>query len=235
MKKFISFILTALFVFPVSMVLVSCGSAGADVIFKPELSYRSPNLDFTKVEAIAIMPVNCYSNEVPEITSLVNDGLASELKRSQTAWKIFSCDEVLRKLNEAGLGRGYQNYIADLNTFVTAAGMTPNFTSETYKFFDDLKKEMNFQAILFTSYGFTTETVTEHSTLNVLFGGSGQVAVEKKRLSVTVVLYDLSTHRTWWVSKLSLQGNMDLTNVELSQKVVEGIVNYFGKGDLRQL
>jgi len=235
MKKIIHLILLIPATCFIAILLTSCGSASADVIFKPELSYRSPNLDFTKVQAAAIMPVNCYSNEVPEITAQVNEGLASELKRSQTAWKILSYDEVLRKLNEAGFGRGYQNYIADLNTFVMAAGMTPNFTSETYKFFDDLKKEMNFQAILFTSYGYSTVTVMEHSTVSALLGGPSQVAVEKKKLSVTVVLYDLSTRRTWWVSKLSLQCDNNFSNSELSKKVIEGIANYFGKGDLRQL
>jgi len=217
-----------------SMLLLSCGTSSTDVIFKPEMNYRSPQLDFTKVQAAAIMPVNCYSNEVTEITGLVNDGLPAELKRTQVAWKIISYDEVLRKVNDAGLGRGYQNYIADLNTYVTVAGMTPNFTSETKNFFDQLKKEMNFEAILFTSYGFSEVTVMETSIVGAMFGAPNQPTV-KKVLSVSVALYDLTSQRTWWVAKLSLRGSQSLTNAELARKVIEGIANNFGKGDLRQL
>lgn len=230
-KKVGVFILSLLSMF----LLSSCGAANTDVIFKPEMNYRSPQLDFTKLTAIATMPVNCYSNEVTELTGLVNDGLPAELKSVQVGVKIISYDEVLRKLNDAGLGRGYQNYIADLNTYTSAAGMTPIFSSETQTFFDQLKMEMHFEAILFTSYGFDRGTVIEHSTLNKILGGTGEVAVMKKRLSVSVVLYDLTSHRTWWVAKLTLQADDDMPNAELAKKVIEGIGNNFGKGDLRQL
>lgn len=213
-----------------SMFLSACAAANNNVIFKPEINYRSPALDFTKVQAAAIMPVNCFTNEVTEMSALINDGLPAELKRTQSAWKIFSYDEVLRKLNEKGLGRGYQNYIADLNTYATVAGMTPNFTAETQTFFDQLKKEMNFEAILFTSYGFAEVTVQEY---NFLLGRN--MPSQRKNLSVAVVLYDLTSRRTWWVAKLTLQGTESLSNAELARKVIEGITNYFGKGELRQL
>lgn len=236
MKKVIVTSLWALFLVFVAILSFSCSaSKESERILVPEVLYRSPNLDFTKVQAAAIMPVNCYSNEVAKMTGLINDGLPAELNRVQTAWKIYSADEVLRKLNEAGLGRGYQNYIADLNTFISVAGMTPNFTSETQTFFDQLSKKMDFQTLLFTSYGFTRGTVQEKSTLNALLGGSGVVNVMKKRLSVTVVLYDLASHRTWWIAKLTLTVDDSMTNTELARKVIEGIANNFGKGDLRQL
>jgi len=234
MKKVIATILFASVLLPILILVSSCSSASTDVIFKPEMNYRSPALDFSKVQAAAIMPVNCYTNEVTELSGLINDGLPAELKRVQTAWKIISYDDVLRKLNDAGLGRGYQNYIADLNTYSTVAGMTPNFTSETQNFFDQLKKEMNFEAILFTSYGFSEKTVMETSFVGAMFGSPNQPVI-KKVLSVSVVLYDLSSKRTWWVAKLSLQSNMDMPNAELARKVIEGIANNFGKGDLRQL
>ena len=236
MKKNSITTLWVLFLLFVTMLSFSCSASKNDeTIFKPEVLYRSPNLDFTKVQGAAIMPVNCYSNEVAELTGLVNDGLPGELNRVQTAWKIYSPDEVLRKLNDAGLGRGYQNYIADLNTFTSVAGMTPNFTAETQTFFNQLAKEMNFQALLFTSYGFARGTVQEKSTLNAILGGSGVVNVMKKRLSVAVVLYDLASHRTWWIAKLTLTTDDNITNAELAHKVIEGITSYFGKGDLRQL
>lgn len=219
-----------------SVLLVGCGSSeNVNKIYKPEVLYRSPNLDFSKVTAAAVMPVNSYSNEIVEMTGLVNDGLPAELNRVQTAWKILSADEVLRKVNEAKLGRGYQNYIADLNTFASVAGMTPNFTAETQTFFDQLKKEIGSEAILFTSYGYATGTVTEYSSWNKILGGSGNVEVMKKRLSVTAVLYDLASHRTWWLAKLTLTADENMPNAELARKVIEGICNNFGKGELRQL
>lgn len=230
MKKVnVTILFSSILVF-LSLFLSSCGVSKTAVIFKPELSYRSPALDFTKMQAIAIMPVNSYSNEVVEITSLVNDGLPAELERTQIGLKIFSYADVLRTLNKKGLGRGYHNYIADLNTYVTAAGMTPNFTSETQTFFDQFKKEMNFQAILFTSYGFFERTITKPGFLNY-----GTVQTIEKTLSVTVVLYDLTSRRAWWVAKLSLTGGENFTNAELARKVIEGIASNFGKGELRQL
>jgi len=152
------------------LLLFSCtASRELNQIFVPEVLQRSPNLDFMKVESMAIMPLNCYSNEIPELTGLINDGLPAELKRSQTAWDVLGYDEVLRKVNDAGLGRGYQNYIADLNTYVSVAGMTPNFTSETKLFFDKLSKEMNFEAVLFTSYGFSERTeMRRNSALTII-------------------------------------------------------------------
>jgi hypothetical protein len=127
------------------------------------------------------------------------------------------------------------NYIADLNTYTSAAGITPMFSPETQTFFDNLKKDLNFEAILFTSYGFARGTEMEYSAVNQMLGGTGKVAVMKKLLSVTVVLYDITSRRTWWVAKLTLKANDIMPNAELSKKVIEGIGNYFGKGDLRQL
>jgi hypothetical protein len=230
MKKVINSILFAFILLPLTLLVSSCGSSsGSDKIFTPEILYRSPDLDFTKVQALAIMPVNCYSDEVPEITGLVNDGLPEQLKSTQKAWKIYSYDEVLRKVNDAGLGRGYQNYIADLNTYVTVAGSTPNFTKETQTFFDQLKSDMNFQALLLTSYGFSEYTVQKKNFLG------GMVQATEKTLSVSVMVYDLDSHRTWWVAKLSLKSSEDFSNAQLAQKVLEGIANNFGKGQLRQL
>ena len=130
-------------------------------------------------------------------------------------------------MNEKGLGRGYQNYIADLNTYVQAAGGTPNFTSETFKFFVDLKTEMNFEALLFTSYGFSEQAGFK----NVL---DLNIPTTIKRLSVTVVLYELSSRHAWWLARLSIQRN-DISNEEMVHSVTQGISQNFGKGTLKQL
>ena len=177
------------------------------------------------------MPVNNYENEVPEVSGAINDGLPIELKTTQRAWKVISYDEILRKMNEKGLGRGYQNYVADLNTYVQAAGGTPNFTAETFKFFEDLRKEMNFEALLFTSYGYSEEVKMGEK----LLWGAVDLSSKTKKLSVTVVLYDLSSRRAWWLGRLSLQGGEKVSIPDLVKSVVQGISQNFGKGTLRQL
>ena len=214
----------------VSLLSMSCASAGgSEAIFKP-MSFRSPQLDFSKVQAMAIMPINATTDEVPELTALINDGLPSELKRSQSAWKILGHDEVLRTLNDKGLGRGYQNYLADLNTYSMVAGTTPNFTAETKTFFSEIKKEMKIEAILFTSYGFKEETVVQPALFGMV-----NVPVQRKVLTVSVILYEISSQRTWWVSKLTVQSTGKQRNADLAAEVLKGIANSFGKGDLRQL
>jgi hypothetical protein len=198
------------------------------MILKPETLYRSPQLDFTKVQTVAVLPVNNYENDLPEVSTLINDGLPTELKGAQKAWNVISYDEVLRKVNEKELGRGYQNYIADINTYVQVAGGTPNFTAETLKFFEQLKKEMNFQALLFTSYGYSEQAgVTDY----VYF----KLKSTTKKVSVTTVLYDLETGRAWWLARLSVQGGENVTLAELVRSVTQGIAQNFGKGILRQL
>ena len=159
MKNQLRRLVVSLPVLLLAFTLMSCASASTDSILKPEILFRSPALDFTKVAAVAVMPVNNYESEVPEISGAINDGLPIELKSAQKAWKVISYDEILRKMNEKGWGRGYQNYVADLNTYVQAAGGTPNFTAETFKFFEDLKNEMKFEALLFTSYCFSNKQV----------------------------------------------------------------------------
>lgn len=210
---------------------ISCATSNTDMILKPEILYRSPALDFTKVEAVAVMPVNNYENEVTEVSGAINDGLPIELKSVQKAWKVISYDEILRKMNEKGMGRGYQNYVADLNTYVQAAGGTPNFTAETYKFFEELAKEMNFEALLFTSYGYSEEVKMGEKYL----WGTVDLSSKIKKLSVTTVLYDLSSRRAWWLGRLSLQGGEKVSIPDLVRSVVQGISQNFGKGTLRQL
>lgn len=210
---------------------VSCATSNTDMILKPEILYRSPALDFTKVQAVAIMPVNNYENEVPEVSGAINDGLSIELKTAQKAWKVISYDEVLRKMNEKGLGRGYQNYIADFNTYIQAIGGTPNFTAETYKFFEEMANEMGFQAMILTSYGYSEQVQAGEK---LLFGAL-DLSTKTKKLSVTTILYDLSSRRAWWLGRLSLQGGDKVSIVELVRSIVQGISQNFGKGTLRQL
>lgn len=211
-----------------STLLLSCGTSSPEGILKPEILYRSPALDFTKVQTVAIMPVNNYDSEIPEVSGSINDGLPVELKSAQKAWQVISYDEVLRKVNEKSLGRGYQNYVADLNTYVQAAGRTPNFTAETFTFFEQLKKEMNFQAMIFTSYGYTEQAGIQN------FMGI-KIPTKTRHLTVTTVLYDLSSRRAWWLARLSVQGG-DKTNIpDLVRTVTQGIAQNFGKGTLRQL
>ncbi len=219
------FLITAITLF------ISCAASSTYMIIKPEILYRSPALDFTKVQAVVIMPVNSYESEVPEVSGAINDGLPIELKIAQQAWKVIAYDEVIRKMNEKGLGRGYQNYVADLNTFVQAAGGTPNFTAETYKFFEEMSNEMGFQAMIFTSYGYSEQV---QGGEKLLFGAL-DLSTKTKKLSVTTILYDLSSRRALWLGRLSLEGGDKVSILELVKSVVQGISQNFGKGTLRQL
>ncbi|MDH7605313.1 MAG: hypothetical protein QHH13_10460 [Melioribacter sp.] len=214
-----------------NFIVVSCATSGPNVIFKPETLYRSPALDFSKIQAVAIMPVNNYDNEVPEVSGAINDALPIELKASQKAWNVISHDEILRKVNEKGWGRGYQNYVADLNTYVQVAGGTPNFTSETYKFFDDMSKELNFQAIVFTSYSYIEEIQPGEK----LFYGAIDLSTKTKILSITTILFDLSSRRAWWLARISVKGGEKVLIPELVRSAIQGIAQNFGRGILRQL
>jgi len=224
-------IIIVICIITLNFLVTSCATSGPNVIFKPETLYRSPSLDFTKINAVAIMPVNNYDNEVPEVSGAINDAFPIELKASQKAWNVISYDEVLRRVNEKGWGRGYQNYIADLNTYIQAAGGTPNFTSETYKFFDDLSKELNFQAIIFTSYSYTEEIQPGEK----LFYGAIDLSTKTKILSITTVLFDLSSRRAWWLARISVRGGEKVSIPELVGSAIQGIAQNFGKGTLRQL
>jgi hypothetical protein len=209
-----------------SSFLQSCASSSkTEGIEKPQLLFRSPNLDFTKVAAVGIMPVNSHEVEIPEITGMLSEELASDLKRAQSAWKVISSDEILRRVNELGLGRGYQNYVADLNTFVGAGGATPLFSAETQKFFEQLKKEMNVQALLFTSYGYS-ETTEIREFLGI------KTPTTVKVLRVHTTLYDLSSLRTWWMAMIVTRGE---ENTKLVRDASLSFAQNFGKGTLRQL
>jgi len=240
--KSVKLTLIHFFHFSITIILlftfISCSSSTetVEVIYKPDYSYRSPNLDFSKVKAAAILPVNCSSNEIPELTDLLNNSIGTEISKVQKAWKIYSPIDVLNKTNDANLGRGYQNYIADLNTFVTVAGNTPNFTAETQDYFNDLSKIMNFEALIFVNYSYNEKVTSEFDPVLALISSKNPYKnVKKKVLSVSAVLYHLQSKRTWWVARLTLEGPKEVSNAELSRKVIEGIANHFGKGDLRQL
>jgi len=207
--------------------LMACGASRSSEIFKPE-SYRSPQLDFTKVQAVAIMPVSAFTNEIPELTSLINDGLPAELRRSQTAWRVIDQGEVLRVVNDKDLGRGFQNYVADLNVYAGSTGTGANFTAETKAFFTALRRESNIQAILFVTYGFAEAQGVQTCLLIYT------CPVTTRTLRVNVALYELSSQRIWWMSTLTHTGK-GKSNTDLAAAVIRGIANDFGKGALRQL
>lgn len=228
MKKILEKILLLLFF----LILTSCATTKTPTtIFKPNTMYRSPSLNFTKIYSIAIMPVNNEQDEIPEISSAINDGFPAELKSAQNAWKIFSSFEILKILNEKGWGRGYQNYIADLNTYDKVGGYTPNFTAETQSFFQDLANELGFQAIVFSSYSYNENIIPGEKLLY----GFVDLSIKKKELSITTILYDINSKRAWWIAKISVEGEGSVTSQELVKAAIQGIVQNFGKGSLRQL
>lgn len=195
---------------------------------KPNQLYRSPALDFTKIEKCGVLPVNNYGREVPEVSEMLANSLYNELKSSQKAWSVISADDILRQINESGLARGYQNYIADLNTFETAGGATPLFTAETQNFFDELKKRYGIGALLFTWYNYDeTQNVQE------LLGLRYQVIT--RILTVSTALYDITSKRVWWIAKIAVSQNESEPIQNLVTLITQSFSQNFGKGTLRQL
>ena len=217
-----------LVLFITTLFVTACAPSGMSEIAKPQELYRSPALDFTKVEKCGVIPVNNYGTEVSEISELLTNSLYNNLKLSQKAWEVISADDILRKINESGMARGYQNYIADLNTFANAGGATPLFTSETQKFFDDLKNQYKIQALLFTSYVYN-----EKESFQDFLG----VKIKKtlRDLTVYTAIYDISSKRTWWVARISMQQDTSDPVAKLVDGITQAFSQNFGKGTLRQL
>lgn len=212
---------------------VGCAASSKTVeIFKPQELYRSPALDFTKVSTCGIMPINSLGSEYPEITGILGQGLFKDLKALQKAWEVISDEDLLRKINDAGMGRGYQNYIADFNTFATVGGATPLFTAETQNFFEGLKDKYNIEALLFVSYKYSEQKILSSSTSIIL-----QALEERteRRIEVYSALYDISSKRVWWVSRQGLKCDVKIPLNELVSHVSQSIGQNFGKGILRQL
>ena len=210
------------------IVLSACAASNLSEIAKPQELYRSPQLDFTKVEKCGVIPVNNYGTEVPEVTDLLANGLYNDLKQSQKAWEVVSAEDILRKINDLGIARGYQNYIADLNTFATAGGATPLFTSETQKFFEDLKKKMGIEALLFTSYNYN-EQESFKDFLGLKIKNTARI------VTVYTAIYDISSKRTWWVARISMQQDVSEPIQNLVNSITLAFSQNFGKGTLRQL
>lgn len=220
--------LTNVCLLSLSLIVISCSASGRNEILKPQVLYRSPSLDFSKVKKCGVMPVNNIGSEIPEINELLTNGIFTELKLSQKAWEISSADEILREMNEAGLGRGYQNYIADLNTYANAAGATPVFTAETQKFFDDLKTKFGIEALLFTAYLYEEKQGYED------FLGY-KISKQYGVLQVYTALYDITSKRTWWVAEMALQQSASDPKFQLVKGITQSFAQNFGKGTLRQL
>jgi hypothetical protein len=228
-KRYLTSVLGVSILSGILFVLSSCAMPHRlETGFTPQ-SYRSPQLNFAAVNAIGIMPVNPYTNPVPELESLINDGQAAELRRAQSAWQVLSFGDVLRAVNDLNIGRGYQNYLADLNTYASSAGVTPNFTAETKAFFQELQRGLNVEALLFSSYGFSEVVVERNPNCRIL------CAPNRRSLRVNVSLYHIPTGRVWWTANLGLTGTDRTTPAEFSQAILRALAENFGQGALRQL
>lgn len=226
MKTKISFF--TVFVLSVFFSVIYFGCSGPSEILKAPELYRSPALDFTKVSKVAIMPINNYGNKLIGVANSFADGYYSNLKQSQNAWTVLHPQELLQKINQEGLGRGYQNYIADLNTFVSIGGATPLFTKETQNFFNTIMKDFDIQALLFSSYSYK-ERIVEKSLLGVI--------LKKTYLELTVytALYNIPSKRVWWVARIKVSQDASDPINELVDKATRSFSENFGKGRLRQL
>lgn len=233
MRKFILQIFGRFIILLIPFFLFSCATSTKTVeIFKPQELYRSPALDFTKVSVCGIMPINNIGSEYPTITYSLGQNLYNDLKSMQKAWNIISDEDLLRDINEGGLGRGYQNYIADLNTFSTVGGATPLFTAETQEFFKELRAQYNIDALLFTSYNYYERQLTSDSQ-SIIFKMLEEST--ERHIEVYTALYNIETKRVWWVCRQGLKSGTNIPMEELVASATKSIGQNFGKGTLRQL
>jgi hypothetical protein len=85
---------------------------------EPIYSYRSPTLDFTKLNGLCIMPfIPLRGTPTPweeKMQSMLASSLPTALQAQFPGWKIYGPDEFLNYINKNNLIRGFQYLQADL-------------------------------------------------------------------------------------------------------------------------
>ncbi len=180
----------------------------------PSVQLRSPNLNFEKIKVLCLFPAHNIGTEVPELSSGLNTGISQYISAQYPDWQIISAVDLLKYINQYGLGRGYQNYSSDLSTFAQVGLATPAFTQETKSFFWDLRKRLGCDAFLFVQYNY----------------------VPGSEASTRSILYYVPEERAWWVA--SIEFRLFLRSIppsEIANLTSQSIAQNIGKGVLRQL
>lgn len=202
-----------------SLVLVglalSCATTTTEIqIPRPSVLFRSPSLNFERIKMLCLFPVQNIGMEVPELSSGMDTGIYQLTTALYPDWRVISGVDLLQRINQYGLGRGYQNYSADLSTFAQVGWATPAFSKETKSFFKDIQKNFGCDAFLFTQYNY----------------------YPNDEVVVRSILYSIPEERAWWIAMVRL--NIFLKNTSPSQMaslLSQSIAQNLGKGTLRQL
>ncbi len=220
----------------VTFILCAACAATRMTIPAPQWQFRDPDLDFTKVRSLCIFPVSSVGGEESKVTDAINVGVSQAISAQYPDWKVISAIELFQLINRHQLGRGYQNYVADLNTFEGERD-TLTFSGETLKFFEDLRGLTKCDALLFNRYKLST--VVE----------AGDIY---RVLSVDPIMYFVPDRQAWWIANVTVRGwaGSRTLSIEVASrlfgkkpepieslvdKVVQSIAQNLGKGTLKQL
>ncbi len=191
----------------------------------PPVGSRSPKMDFTRIDTIAVFPL-FPSGQVSEeqFAEHLVSGLTAELILRQPAWKTRSYMEVLDQINKGNLGTGYKNLQADFNTH--GSGMQPLAmrSPETNEFLKQLAARCGAQAFIIGSYDLGV-------THDYISTPVGMIRDSKELCTVRLSLFFVDGGENWWTATITRVGNRDAMIKEISQSLGQ----YVGQGTLRQL
>lgn len=213
------------------MFLLVLGCAGmfpetkrGEIITKPDKAYVSPNMDFGKIAGLGVCPTFPGNVESTDFADSFNGALISELQARQSQWKIIPTGELVSLINQHGLGRGYKNLQADLNTYGTEGFGV--MTAETKEFLKELGKKVGVNSYLLSTYKLSSfPTITQ-----TLFG---PLRVTANKYEVVMILYQVDQGVMWAATHTVTSTSSDISAEASNLAKVFGA--NIGKGSLRQL
>lgn len=199
--------------------LVACAATSSQkpqpmVIPSPAWQYRSPEVDFAKIKALCIFPPTAAA-ESPEVTSSLGLSIYQHLKARYPDWRVVSYVDLQQAINQQGLGRGYQNYMADYSTFARVGMATPAFSAETKSFFNALYQKVGCDTLLFVDYNFSS-------------------GIMYSNLRIDLNLYRIPEGRSWWIARIDDSAKAANWQ-QLVDVVAQSIAQNLGQGTLKQL
>jgi hypothetical protein len=209
-------------------------SAPPEVISRPDQADVSPNFDFTKISGVGVFPAFPSAEEVPAFSDAFSSAFAGALQTRQNQWKIINAKDLVERINSAGIGQGYKNLQADVNTFSQGAQVRV-LTKTTQEFLERLGKSLGVNAFLLSSYEVRSLRLTrivQPSIGAAILGAQPQPEqYTEYDCTIFVSLYKVGENFIWTAKHTVKSETTDFHAEELA-KVLAG---YVGKGTLRQL
>jgi opacity protein-like surface antigen len=205
-----------------------------EVISRPDHADVSPNFDFTRISGVGVFPAFPSGQEIPEFSDAFSGAFTQALQARQSQWKVISPRDLVQNINTAGLGKGYKNLQADVNTFGQGAQIRV-LTGSTQEFLEKLGHSLGVNAFLLSSYAVSDQSMqrlVQPSMGAALLGAQPYMQpYVVHHCTVQVTLYQLGSGFMWTASHTIIS--------ETNQYPTEGLgkvfAAYVGKGTLRQL